>query len=354
MSRFWSDKTRDLAPYTPGEQPRVDGLIKLNTNEHPLAPSQLAIAAISAAISTRLRHYPDPESVQLRLAIAEREGLALEQVFVGNGSDEVLAHIFAALLSGSEAINVPDITYSFYPVWAKLTGIDCCSRPLADDFSIDVDTLRHIQGPLLLANPNAPTGIALDLETIEDLVLTNTERLVVIDEAYYGFGGATAAPLLERADNLLITRSFSKSHALAGLRVGYALGSAELIEGLVRVKDSFNSYPLDVLAQAGAEAAIRDGEWLLEASHVVSQNREWLRAELQQRDFFVCPSAANFLFVRHASIAGQALFDGLRAGNILVRRWDKPRIDNYLRISIGTREECLALVMALDGLLASA
>jgi len=261
MSRFWSDKTRDLAPYTPGEQPRVDGLIKLNTNEHPLAPSQLAIAAISAAISARLRHYPDPESPQLRLAIAEREGLALEQVFVGNGSDEVLAHIFAALLSGSEAINVPDITYSFYPVWAKLTGIDCCSRPLADDFSIDVDTLRHIQGPILLANPNAPTGIALDLETIEDLVLTNTERLVVIDEAYYGFGGATAAPLLERADNLLITRSFSKSHALAGLRVGYALGSAELIEGLVRVKDSFNSYPLDVLAQAGAEAAIRDGEW---------------------------------------------------------------------------------------------
>ena len=351
MSRFWSDTARHLSPYIPGEQPRVRGLIKLNTNEHPLEPSEKAIRAIKAVSSDSLRRYPDPTSQELCSAIAVTEGLQINQVFVGNGSDEILAHVFQALLSSSSVVNVPDITYSFYPVWAKLYGLECQTLPLNKDFSIDVDSLAALDGPILLANPNAPTGIALDLDSIEKLVFSERDRLVVVDEAYFGFGAQSATRLLDRADNLLVTRSLSKSHALAGLRVGFALGQSSLIDGLVRVKDSFNSYHIDAMAQAGAAAAILDREWLLGASEAVAGNRDWLVTELTQLGFEVCPSQANFLFVRHRSAAGQALFDGLRSRNILVRRWDKARISEHLRISIGTREQCEALIAALKALL---
>lgn len=348
MNRFWSDIARNLTPYIPGEQPNVSQLIKLNTNEHPMSASAKALEAIANTPAEALRRYPDPESMALRAAIAETQALATEQVFVGNGSDEVLAHVFAALLSSAEAINTVDITYSFYPVWASLYGIDCHTVPLTGCFQVDIEALCATEGPILLANPNAPTGISLQINDLKEIIQSDSNRLVVIDEAYYGFGGPTAATLIDRHDNVLVTRSLSKSHALAGLRVGYALGHRELIEGLTRVKDSFNSYPVDALAQTGGAAAIRDADWLAAACQVVADNRTYLTQALTALNFSVCPSSANFVFARHASVSGEAIFAHLRSQHILVRRWDKPRIHDYLRITVGTREQCDALVSCLE------
>lgn len=351
MSEFWSEVTRQLSPYIPGEQPRVAGLIKLNTNEHPMPPSDLALQAISAVSSDGLRRYPDPESRQLRQAIAAAENLEPEQVFVGNGSDEVLAHVFQALLTRSDQVSMPAITYSFYEVWARLYGINCREVALTAAFELDIEGLVSGPGPILIANPNAPTGIALGLESIRRLLDSNCHRLVVIDEAYFGFGAATAATLIASYPNLLVTRSLSKSHALAGLRVGYALGSPDLIEGLVRVKDSFNSYPIDSVAQAAGAAAVSDREWLASASNTVVASREWLSGRLLTLGFDVCPSQANFLFVKHPRISGKALFEILRTENILVRRWNRPIIEDHLRITIGTQEHCEILADCLQAAL---
>lgn len=351
MSKFWSPVVQALSPYTPGEQPRVDGLIKLNTNEHPLPPSSRALDAMSAQIGEGLRRYPDPEATALRAAIAQTEGLDVSQVFVGNGSDEVIAHCFQALLAGQERLAIPDITYSFYPVWAGLYGVFVQPLALKPDFSVDVDAFARSTAPIILANPNAPTGMALSLGDIGRLAESRADRLVVIDEAYFGFGADTAASLLSQFDNLLITRSLSKSHALAGLRVGYALGSPELIEGLVRVKDSFNSYPLDAIAQAGAAAAITDRKWFSESTATVCNNRTRLTEGLMTLGFGVCPSLANFVFATHSSQPGADIFQHLREHNILVRRWDKPRIADYLRISVGTESECDELLACLRNFL---
>jgi len=348
MNRFWSHVTRKLTPYVPGEQPRVPQLVKLNTNEHPLTASSAVLEAIALTSAEALRRYPDPESMALRQAIAAVENLQVDQVFVGNGSDEVLAHIFAALLCSREAINTLDVTYSFYPVWSTLYGVQCNLVPLSESMAVDISALCATEGPILLPNPNAPTGIAMSYGDIEQLVKSNTDRLVVVDEAYYGFGADTAVGLIGQYDNLLITRSLSKSHALAGLRVGYALGHVALIEGLTRVKDSFNSYPLDALAQAGSTAAIRDLNWLRAASQVVIDNRSYLTTSLEKLGFSVCPSAANFVFAQHASVAGHTIFEHLRSHNILVRRWEKARINNHLRITVGTKDQCEALVKCLS------
>ena len=348
MSRFWSESTRRLSPYVPGEQPKVADLIKLNTNEHPLAPSARALDAIASVTPDSLRRYPDPESSALIEVIADVEQLPAASVFVGNGSDEVLAHVFQALLTSAPAVLAPDITYSFYPVWADLYGLRLETIPLCEDFSLDLAALAASDKPLLLANPNAPTGMAVSLEDISALVSSNPDRLVVVDEAYYGFGAESAARLLPDADNLVVTRSLSKSHALAGLRVGYALAHPELIQGLVRVKDSFNSYPLDALAQAGAAAALADAQWLADSSAVVAENRDWLSTQLRTMGFEVCPSLANFVFARHPQVSGADLFAYLRQNNILVRRWDKPRIGEHLRITIGTRSQCQTLVDRLQ------
>ncbi|WP_435215778.1 histidinol-phosphate transaminase [Luminiphilus sp. nBUS_16] len=347
MSKFWSSVVNNLKPYTPGEQPKVPGLIKLNTNEHCLPPSTEAMAALGNVSSEALRRYPDPESTALRRAIANAEGLAEGQVFVGNGSDEVLAHIFQGLLSSNDSLVAPDITYSFYPVWAALYGLELKTEALLADFTIDVNRLLQHPESILLANPNAPTGRALTLAEIKRLVDSNPDRLVVVDEAYYGFGADSASSLLTEAENLIVTRSLSKSHALAGLRVGYALGSAELIEGLIRVKDSFNSYPLDACAQSVATAAIEDTQWLSRSSALVTENRDRLTQDLRDLGFEVCPSLANFIFVQHPQHEGRDLFEYLRAKNILVRRWDKKPIANFLRITVGTHEECSALVQCL-------
>lgn len=353
MSKFWSSVVDELKPYTPGEQPKVSGLIKLNTNEHCLPPSDNAMALLGDVSPDSLRRYPDPESTALRSAIARSEGLSASQVFVGNGSDEVLAHIFQALLSSGEILLTPDITYSFYPVWAALYGLQLKTEALQKDFTIDVNQLLAREGSILLANPNAPTGRALALADIKRLVDSNPDRLVVIDEAYYGFGAESAAALITEADNLIVTRSLSKSHALAGLRVGYALGSAGLIEGLTRVKDSFNSYPLDAIAQQVAAAAIEDSQWLSQSSQVVQKNRGKLSESLANLGFEVCPSLANFIFVKHPNHEGRVLFEHLRQNNILVRRWDKKAIASFLRITVGTEAECAALVQCLTDYCAS-
>ena len=347
MSRFWTPRTAGLTPYIPGEQPATSGLIKLNTNEHPLPPSQAATDVLATIGGDLLRRYPDPTSKALRRAIAHAEGLAEAQVFVGNGSDEVLATAFMALLADGPAVTVPDITYSFYPVWAQLYQVPLTTSPLREDFTLDVDALCEASGPILLANPNAPTGIALPSDEICRIAEANRDRLIIVDEAYYGFGADTAAPLVDDYDNLLVTRTLSKSHALAGLRLGYALAQAPLIEGLIRVKDSFNSYPIDVIAERVAEAAVADRGWLHDAGTRVAAWRGDLSDALRAMDFEVLPSQANFVFARHPHHGGSGLFNGLREQAILVRRWDKPRLEDWLRITVGTPEQNKALLGAL-------
>jgi len=346
MSRFWIDKISGLKPYVPGEQPASDTLIKLNTNEHALPPADAVLAAVADITSDQLRRYPDPTAERLRAAIATVESLSPEQVFVGNGSDEVLAHLWFAFLKGRR-VQTLDTTYGFYPVWAGLFDAVLEEVPVLEDFSVDVDTLKNDDAAIVLANPNAPTRRALKRDDIALLADSNSYRLVVVDEAYFGFGAETAVPLIADHDNLIVTRSLSKSHALAGMRVGYAIAQPDLIEGLIRVKDSFNSYPLDAVAQAAAAAAIQDTQWLENASQEVREVREVMSAGLRTIGFEVLPSQANFIFTEHQSLAGKQIFDALRARDILVRRWDKKRIENWLRISVGTMSQAEQLLAVM-------
>ena len=346
MSRFWIDKISGLKPYVPGEQPASDTLIKLNTNEHALPPADAVLAAVADITSDQLRRYPDPTAERLRAAIATVESLSPGQVFVGNGSDEVLAHLWFAFLKGRR-VQTLDTTYGFYPVWAGLFDAVLEEVPVLEDFSVDVDTLKNAAAAIVLANPNAPTGRALTRDDIALLADSNSDRLVVVDEAYFGFGAETAVPLIADHDNLIVTRSLSKSHALAGMRVGYAIAQPDLIEGLIRVKDSFNSYPLDAVAQAAAAAAIQGTQWLENASQEVRKVREVMSAGLRTIGFEVLPSQANFIFTEHQSLAGKQIFDALRARDILVRRWDKDRIENWLRISVGTMSQAEQLLAVM-------
>ena len=346
MSRFWIDKISSLKPYVPGEQPTSDTLIKLNTNEHALPPAESVLAALKSASGEALRRYPDPTASALRSAISAAESVPPDHIFVGNGSDEVLAHLWFALLKGRR-VQTLDTTYGFYPVWAGLYDADLTEVPVLDDFSVDLDALKNSDAAVVLANPNAPTGRALKRDDIASLVDSNRDRLVVIDEAYFGFGAETAVPLVAGHDNLIVTRSLSKSHALAGMRVGYAIAQADLIEGLSRVKDSFNSYPLDAVAQAAAKAAIEDRQWFKQASQSVRDVRDVMGAGLEAIGFEVLPSHGNFIFTQHRSLPGKHIFDALRARDILVRRWDKQRIENWLRISVGTMSQAEQLLVVM-------
>lgn len=350
--RFWSALASELTPYTPGEQPQHSRLLKLNTNESPFAPSSDVLAAIAATNGDELLRYPDPESTELRRVIAEYHGLNSAQVFLGNGSDEVLAHIFAGLLKHDSPLQIPDISYSFYPVWAQLYGVTIERVALADDFSINPDSFNNNAAAVIIPNPNAPTGIALPLSSIQSMLSDAPNRLLVIDEAYVDFGGESAVSLIAEHDNLLVVQTLSKSRALAGLRVGFALGQEELIEALNRVKNSFNSYPLDAVAQRGAIAALKDEDWFRATTSELIETREFLAGELSQREFEVLPSSANFVFVRHTRIAGLDLFNALRERGVIVRRWDAARIENHLRISIGTREQVDRLLSEIDSVLA--
>ena len=355
MSRFWSRVVGTLTPYMPGEQPKLANLIKLNTNENPYPPSPKVLAAIQAELgadAARLRLYPDPNADLLKAAIARTHGVIAQQVFVGNGSDEVLAHVFMALLKHERPILFPDITYSFYPVYCGLYGVDYTTVPLADDFSIDpAGYCNRPNGGIIFPNPNAPTGRLLALDAIEQIVKANPDSLVVVDEAYVDFGGISAISLVDRNDNLLVVHTLSKSRSLAGLRVGFAVGHPALIEALERVKNSFNSYPLDRLAIVGAVAALDDTGHFEQARQAVIATREKLTTELKSLGFDVLPSAANFIFARHPQYDAAQLAQALRERNIIVRHFKLPRIDQFLRITVGTDGECKALTEVLRGIL---
>ncbi len=356
MSRFWSDHVAGLAPYTPGEQPKIANLLKLNTNEHPFGPSPQAIEAMKAAANDSLRRYPDNDSTALRQAIATLHGLDMDQVLPGNGSDEVLAHVFNGLFRhGDRPLLMPDISYSFYRTYCRLYDIPCRLIPLADDFSIRVSdyTAPHPVTPagIVFANPNAPTGIALDLSDIQAIARANPDVPVLVDEAYVDFGAESAIALLDTCSNIVVVHTLSKSRSLAGLRVGFAVASQEIISGLLRVKDSFNSYPLDSIAQAGAVASLHDTAYFDQTRAAVIQTRDYLTQQLGTLGFEVLPSKANFVFARHPGHDGVALSRALRAQGILVRHFSQPRIDQFLRITVGTLEDCERLCNSLSGIL---
>ena len=376
MSRFWNKLVSTLDPYVPGEQPRTPNLVKLNANEHPYGPSPKVLAAIAAHTNDNLRKYPDSTALVLRQAIAKRFGLTPEHVFVGNGSDEVLGHAFHGLLKQDAPVWFPDITYSFYPVYCGLYQIEFRAIPLDEQFKICVeDYLPNAAagasdtaatgsltagassldagraGGIIFPNPNAPTGRASPLAEVERIIAANPDIVVVVDEAYVDFGAQTAAALVQKYPNLLVVHTLSKSRSLAGLRVGYALGHPDLIQGLDRVKNSFNSYPLDSLALAGATAAIEDEEYFDTSRNAVIRSRDALVAGLQDLGFEVLPSATNFVFARHPDHRGADLHAGLRAKNILVRHFNKPRIAEFLRITVGTDAQCAQLLTALSQVL---
>ncbi|MCX9154859.1 histidinol-phosphate transaminase [Niveibacterium sp. 24ML] len=354
MSRFWSDVVKGLTPYVPGEQPKLANLVKLNTNENPYGPSPKALAAIAAEASDALRLYPDPNADRLKSAIASYHGIRPAQVFVGNGSDEVLAHVFMALLKHPAPLLFPDISYSFYPVYCGLYEIEAGIVPLDANYEIRVDDyIGRANGGIIFPNPNAPTGRLLALSEIERLLQHNTGSVVVVDEAYVDFGGESAIALIDRYPNLLVVQTLSKSRSLAGLRVGFAAGHPELIEALERVKNSFNSYPLDRLAIAGAVAAYEDEEYFQACCAKVVASRERLNDALAELGFKVLPSAANFVFAQHPQHDAAELARQLRERSIIVRHFRQPRIDQFLRITIGTDAQCDALIDALKEIVAN-
>jgi histidinol-phosphate aminotransferase len=350
MSKFWSPIVSQLTPYTPGEQPKVSNLIKLNTNENPYGPSPLAIAAMAQEVGDTLRLYPSPDAEHLKAAIAMRSGLTPAHVFVGNGSDEVLAHAFQALLQHGAPILFPDISYSFYPTYCALYQVAHRLVPLADDFTLQADDYLHQDeriGGIIFPNPNAPTGCLLPLAQIEKILRGRPDNVVLVDEAYIDFGGESATGLVALYPNLLVVQTFSKSRSLAGLRVGFALGHPDLIDALERVKNSFNSYPLDRIAIAGAAAAISDEMHFDITRQAVIATRDALIKRLNGLGFEVLPSAANFVFARHPDHDASALATWLRGENIIVRHFSQERIKQFLRITIGSDADCEALGDAL-------
>lgn len=352
QSRLWSPAVGRLEPYVPGEQPKVLNLVKLNTNESAFAPSPKVAAALSADQIDRLRLYPDPNSSHLKTAIARHFDLQVNQVFVGNGSDEVLAHAFYAFFQQALPLLFPDITYSFYPTYCNLYDIAHERVPLADDFSLNLADYRKPNGGIIFANPNAPTGMLVGLADIRALLEHNRDSVVLVDEAYIDFGGESAVPLVNEFDNLLVVHTTSKSRALAGIRLGYAVGHPDLIEALNRVKNSFNSYPVDRLAELAGVASFEDDEYFRQGCADVIANREFCIDHLTQLGFKVLPSAANFVFARPTFASAEQVFQQLRERAVLVRYFNKPRISDYLRISIGSRADMKTLVSALQDIVA--
>ena len=352
MKEFWSGRIREMTPYVPGEQPRGRTFIKLNTNECPYPPSPRALEAVRAAAGDSLRLYPDPECLELRQTIARRYRLSENQVFMGNGSDEVLAFAFQAFFDPEREIVFPRVSYSFYPVYARYFGLRYRQVPMKDDFSVDLDAMMRENGGVVIPNPNAPTGMALPLERIEALLRANPEAVVIVDEAYVDFGADSAVPLIRDYPNLLVVQTASKSRALAGLRVGWALGSSNLIDGLRCVRDCINSYTVDRVAAAGLKGAMEDEGYFQSVRGRVMATRDRTAQRLAELGFSVLPSRANFLFVSRPGASGAALQAGLRERGILVRRWDDPLIADWLRITVGTDGDMDALLAALAELTA--
>ena len=339
MNKYWSPLVGRLKPYIPGEQPKNQHFIKLNTNENPYPPSPKVLKDIQSCAGDLLRLYPDPDAEELKQSIASSFGVGQKNVFVGNGSDEVLAFAFMAFFSGKRGIQFPDISYSFYPVYCNLFSIEAQTIALQDDFRLEVKDFSPQAAGIVFPNPNAPTGRGLGLEAIEFLLKRNQESMILVDEAYIDFGGESAASLVGLYPNLLVVQTFSKSRSLAGMRVGYALGDSSLIDALNRVKDSFNSYPIDRLAQVAAITAMEDVIYFNNIRRKIIETREMTTQRLLGLGFDVIPSQANFIFARHPRFDGGALYRALKSKGILVRHFNKPLIDQYLRISIGTDEE---------------
>jgi len=348
VSRFWNPLIEQLEPYIPGEQLDDPSIIKLNTNENPFPPSPNVIAAIEEEARTKLQLYPSPSVDDLREEIASCYGLKKEQVFIGNGSDEVLALSFMTFFEPGKTIKYPDITYSFYPVYAKLYQLDVEEVPLEDDFTISPQSFFHSEGGVIFPNPNAPTSLYLELEVIEEVLKNNPDQVVIVDEAYVDFAESSAVSLIDSYPNLLVVQTLSKSRSLAGLRVGMAMGHKDLIDGLTRVKDSFNSYTIDRLAIAGAVEAFRDTAYFEKTRNEIIKTRAYFRQELEKRDFHVLASQANFVLASPAGIEAEKLFMELKHAGFLIRYFNKPKLENYLRISIGTKEQMTKLLHAID------
>lgn len=348
--RFWSPEVRELEPYVPGEQPKIQNLLKLNTNENPYPPSPKVVEAVQAVLHEQadvLRLYPDPDATALKQAIAKQQNIDVSQVFVGNGSDEVLAHIFKAFFLQDGPILYPDITYSFYPVYSQFFGTKTKEIPLNENFEIDVRDYTQPNGGVIITNPNAPTSIALSLAEIEQVLQANPDRVVVIDEAYVDFGAESAVSLINRYENLVVCQTTSKSRSLAGLRVGFAIAQSHLIAALEAVKNSFNSYPIDRFAIAAAVASFEDQAYFEEQCQKVITSREKLVRDLTELGFNVLPSKANFIFATHSQHDAGQLAQKLREQGIIVRYFNKPRINQFLRITVGTNEQNARLVQTL-------
>jgi len=348
--RFWSPEVRELEPYVPGEQPKIQNLLKLNTNENPYPPSPKVVEAVQAVLHEQadaLRLYPDPDATALKQAIAKQQNIDVSQVFVGNGSDEVLAHIFKAFFLQEEPILYPDITYSFYPVYSQFFGTKIKEIPLNENFEIDVKDYTQPNGGVIITNPNAPTSIALSLAEIEQVLQANPDRVVVIDEAYVDFGAESAVSLVNRYENLVVCQTTSKSRSLAGLRVGFAIAQPHLIAALEAVKNSFNSYPIDRFAIAAAVASFEDQAYFEEQCQKVIISREKLVRDLTELGFNVLPSKANFIFATHSQYDAGQLAQKLREQGVIVRYFNKPRINQFLRITVGTDEQNARLVQTL-------
>jgi histidinol-phosphate aminotransferase len=352
MSALWTDTITRLTPYVPGEQRGGADIVKLNTNENPYPPSPKVMEAIASISGDQLRRYPDPESVELRQVLADYHGLNVNEVFVGNGSDEILALAFLAYFTNNKALQFPDISYSFYPVYCDLYGIRAQTIELEPDYSINLDRFKPNLGGIVFPNPNAPTALDVTTENIEQLLAKHTEQVLLVDEAYADFGAQSVVPLIKQYPNLLVSHTFSKGRSLAGMRLGVAFGNKDLIEGLQRVKNSFNSYPVDALAQVAGMASMRDEHYYRSTMNTIMQTRQHTVEALQKRGFQVLPSSANFVFARPpvnaTNDSARILFEKLSDAGVLVRYWSKPKLDQWLRISIGTTEEMKKLTSCID------
>jgi len=352
MSRFWNSNTRNLKPYVAGEQPKDKSFIKLNTNENPYPPSPMVMERIKGFNLDDLRLYPNTEGLVVKKAVARFFGISEDEIFVGNGSDEVLAFLFKAFFDKTTPIAFPDITYSFYPVYSALYEIPYTKVPVNEDFTIDLDKYPQEAKAIIFANPNAPTGLGIPRDTIEGLLKARPDTLVVVDEAYVDFGGESCVPLIERYDNLIVVQTLSKSRSLAGMRIGLAMGQKALMEGLIRVKDSFNSYPLDALAQVAAAAAFEDTAYFDETRERIIKTRESTKAALRALGARVTDSLTNFLFVRLPGISGAEALAKLRQQGVLVRNFQSPPINDWLRITIGTEMDMKKVVEIVSKVIA--
>lgn len=342
------ENIRRVEPYVPGEQPKGMDIIKLNTNESPFMPSDMVSIAVASMTPDQMRKYPDPEASMLVEAISDYYGVDEEEIFVGVGSDDVLGMIFLTFFNSGKPVLFPDVTYSFYDVWANLYKIPFKTIPLDNNFRINVDDYKQENGGIVIANPNAPTGIELPQDGIEEIIKSNPDSLVIVDEAYIDFGRQSALSLVDKYDNVIVVRTFSKSRALAGMRVGYAFGNKDLIKALKDIKYSYNSYTLSAAAIRAGVAAIKDDDYFKQLVKEIVETREEAKVRLKKMGFDMTNSSTNFLFVTHESVPAKEIFEKLKEKNIFVRYFNKPRIDNYLRITIGTKQQMNELYDALE------